>query len=563
MTRLQSPALDHLRARASRFMAIYLWAHVPLSIVLMLGTENGSLMAPLAIAGLAALGTLDWWRTGGGEGAQITISTCLALIVAFLVAQLAGHSWQIDMHMYFFAAFATVGVFCNWRALVAYAGVVAAHHLILNVLIPQAVFPGEGDLARVLLHAVVLIVQAAALIWLAQRLTGAFSEATEAVSVARQAQSDGERLAAEQRLTAAQAAETSRRHAEVQERVVREISAGLERLSAGNLKMPINSPAGNPFPAEYDALRDSYNNVIRKLGDVLDRIESVADGVRTGSGEIDHAAQHLSSRAETQAATLEQSAAALQLLVSSVRSSATRAAEARDAGQQNSARAQAGAEVVQDAIGAMRLIEKSATQINQIIEVIESIAFQTNLLALNAGIEAARAGDAGRGFAVVASEVRGLAQRASDSAREIRGLIAESTAHVISGSALVSKTGDSLDHILRIAGDVQGLMEGISAASRDQAVSLEEINVGVSQLDQVTQQNAAVAEQTTAAAGSLRQKAAELMTVISGFRNASGSDLRASGDAASYGWTDHDPAPTVTGGHPRPVHGGHGTMHAG
>lgn len=507
--------LHAIRTRAASFMILYLWAHLPLSVILAVTIGNGSLIAPVAIAMIAGVATLDWRRTDGGQSAQITMAVGLGLTVAFMVYQLTGHPWQIDMHMYFFAAFATVGVFCNWRPLVGYAGVVAAHHLLINLLLPQAIFPGSGDLGRVVMHAIILIVQAVALIWLAQRQTQAFTNAENALIDAREAESVAAQLFADQRLSSANAAETTARQAAIQGRVVSDVSAGLARLAKGDLTTAIHSPASDPFPAEYEALRESYNEVLEQLGQVLTEIEFVADGVRTGSDEIDQAAQHLAVRAETQAATLEQSAAALQQLTTSVKNSAARASEAESAGSENYSQAQDGARIVREAIEAMRAIENSAKQITSIIDVIENISFQTNLLALNAGVEAARAGDAGRGFAVVASEVRGLAQRSSASANEIRTLIAESAKHVQVGSLLVEKTGDSLDGILKIAVNVQAMMEEISCSSREQSIGLAEINSGVIQLDQVTQQNAAVAEETTAAATSLKQKAADLLHAIS------------------------------------------------
>ncbi|MCG6112919.1 MAG: methyl-accepting chemotaxis protein [Paracoccus sp.] len=211
-----------------------------------------------------------------------------------------------------------------------------------------------------------------------------------------------------------------------------------------------------------------------------------------------------------------------------MKNSAARASEAESAGSENYSQAQDGARIVKEAIEAMRAIENSAKQITSIIDVIENISFQTNLLALNAGVEAARAGDAGRGFAVVASEVRGLAQRSSASAKEIRTLIAESAKHVQAGSLLVEKTGSSLDGILKIAVNVQAMMGDISSSSREQSVGLAEINSGVIQLDQVTQQNAAVAEETTAAATSLKQKAADLLHAISRLQRQSTRVVRSS-----------------------------------
>lgn len=302
-----------------------------------------------------------------------------------------------------------------------------------------------------------------------------------------------------------------------QARVVRDIGAGLNRLARGDLNDTIPSPEDDPFPAEYDTLRESYNSVVQTLSGTLSRISDVADQVRNGSEEITSAAQDLSGRAETQAATLEQSAAALNQLNESVRSTAERARNAEQVSRANREIAESGAAVVRDAVAAMKGIEKSSDQITRIIGVIDDIAFQTNLLALNAGVEAARAGDAGRGFAVVASEVRGLAQRASDSAREIKGLISESAAQVETGSALVGRTGDSLEQILGKAHEVSEQISAIASAAHEQSIGLGEINSGVHQLDQVTQQNAAVAEQTNAAAAALQEQAGDLMREIAGF----------------------------------------------
>ncbi len=316
--------------------------------------------------------------------------------------------------------------------------------------------------------------------------------------------------------------------AAMQARVVSEISAGLERLAAGNLSQPIDSPAHDPFPQAYEALRGSYNRVLEQLGGIVAQVAQIAASVRDDSGEIERAAHDLSTRAETQAATLEQSAAALTELTESVSAAATRAAEAETVSRNNRDCAEGGARIVQDAVAAMQAIEKSAAQITRIIDVIEDIAFQTNLLALNAGVEAARAGEAGRGFAVVASEVRGLAQRASESAMEIKGLIADSGKHVKAGSTLVGRAGDSLTEILSMAGAVEKLMAEISVSAREQAIGLSEINTGVIQLDGVTQRNVAVADESTAAANSLRQNAGELVAVLTHFQADSHNDARPS-----------------------------------
>lgn len=307
-------------------------------------------------------------------------------------------------------------------------------------------------------------------------------------------------------------------NARIQSHVVREIGAGLSRLAAGQLAQPIPSPADNPFPAAYEDLRAAYNRVLEILNGTMQRIGDVAQQVRGGSEEITAAAQDLARRAETQAATLEQSAAALNQLTESVRSTAIFARAAEKASHANHAIAETGASVVQEAVQAMRAIEKSSAQITRIIGVIDDIAFQTNLLALNAGVEAARAGEAGRGFAVVASEVRSLAQRASSSAREIKSLISQSAGQVQSGAALVNRTGDSLTQILAKAGEVSSQISSIASAADEQSAGLAEVNTGVHQLDQVTQQNAAVAEQSSAAAHTLHSRADDLLRELSIFR---------------------------------------------
>jgi len=343
-----------------------------------------------------------------------------------------------------------------------------------------------------------------------------------------------------------------------QKRVVNDISSGLNRLAAGDLTRHIDSPANDPFPEEYEDLRNAYNGVVDQLAGIVSRIGMVADSVRGGSGEINAASRDLSARAETQAATLEQSAAALNELTESVRSTAQRASSAEKASQDNRAHAETGAHVVREAVNAMKGIEHSSEQITRIIGVIDDIAFQTNLLALNAGVEAARAGEAGRGFAVVASEVRGLAQRASESAREIKTLIRESATQVEAGSELVSRTGESLEEILRRAAEVSGLVGEIAVAASEQAAGLDEINTGVNQLDQVTQQNAAVAEETTAAATSLLQKAEELTHELSGFQTGNGAGRviplapqhakTASASGSATNWAAAKPAKAAAGG---------------
>ncbi len=343
-------------------------------------------------------------------------------------------------------------------------------------------------------------------------------------SIARCIKAFGENLRTSDamRQTQAQQQEEDAMRAETlakeQTRVVSEISKGLERLAAGDLSQHIASPKDDPFPQGYDGLRISYNQVLDEFGQMVTALNEVAVGVSSGAAEIDQAAGNMASRAETQAATLEQSAAALNELTESVQQTSERASQAELAGRNSREAAESGAQIVRDAVSAVQAIEKSSDNVSRIIGVIDDIAFQTNLLALNAGVEAARAGDAGKGFAVVASEVRSLAQKASDSAREIKALITESSSHVETGSKLVNSTGEKLENILTMTVELQGHVSEIAGAAREQATGLSEINSGVGQLDTVTQQNAAIAQETNAAAVTLSEKSNALVGNLQRFK---------------------------------------------
>ena len=311
---------------------------------------------------------------------------------------------------------------------------------------------------------------------------------------------------------------TQQAEAALQARVVSEISAGLERLAAGNLAQPIDSPAHDPFPQAYEALRASYNSVLAQLGRTVAEIDQIAASVRDDSGEIEKAAQDLSGRAETQAATLEQSAAALTELTESVRAAAARAAEGETVSRNNRDRAEGGARVVQDAIAAMHAIEKSAGQITRIVDVIEDIAFQTNLLALNAGVEAARAGEAGKGFAVVATEVRGLAERATGSAREIRELISQSESHVKNGSDLVGKTGEALSQIVTRAVRVREMIDLMVASATAQNSDLRSAKESIDRTDGLTRQTLSAVGHTRTLVSGITDKTDDLVTTLAAFK---------------------------------------------
>lgn len=311
-----------------------------------------------------------------------------------------------------------------------------------------------------------------------------------------------------------EAAEAERAEMEAaQSQVVDALRDGLSQLSGGDLTTSI----ADPFAETYEQLRHDFNGAAENLLSAMRGVVENADLIQGEASEISSAVDDLSQRTEKQASTLEETAAALDELTSSVRSAAEGASHANEVVDTARQNAEASGEVVREAVDAMGEIENSSQQISKITGVIDDIAFQTNLLALNAGVEAARAGEAGRGFAVVASEVRALAQRSSDAAREINELISASGTQVKRGVQLVDQAGAALAGIVESVSEISRNVGEIAVSSREQSAGLAEINEAVNQLDQVTQQNAAMFEETTAASHALTREAQTLSQTMGRF----------------------------------------------
>jgi methyl-accepting chemotaxis protein len=297
------------------------------------------------------------------------------------------------------------------------------------------------------------------------------------------------------------------------EEAVSALGTALAALARGHLDQRITKA----FAPALDHLRHDFNNSVAGLESTIAAIGGSVNTISAGSGELRSASDDLARRTERQAATLEEAAAALGEMTGAVNSALSRCETAVDVAAETLKGAHTSTDVVRNAIQAMERIESSSSKIRQIIDVIDQIAFQTNLLALNAGVEAARAGEAGKGFAVVAQEVRELAQKSATAARDIGQLITASASDVENGVALVLKTGESLE---LIQGNIQSINEHIGAivnSSREQSSRLTEINSAVGGLDQVTQQNAAMVEETSASAHSLSKEAEVLTRQISHF----------------------------------------------
>ena len=482
-----------------------------------------------------------------------------------LTAALTGQPWQLDAHMTFFAALAILVVLNDVRTILAATLAIALHHLGFAFLMPSLVYPSVdilSNLERTLFHAVVVLIEAGALcvaITRQHRLRAEINagvevvrQASQAAEAARDTAHEAQRDAEAQRNVALEAqrraesaltaledekrqtielheqskardaaemrAATARR--EQQELVVNALAEGLFKLSKGDLTGRISTA----FHGDYEELRTNFNSATQALESALSEVSMHAGQVLGESNGITASADALSRRTEHQAATLEETAAAMEKLTSLVKTTAQNASQAATSSEGARENAVESGKVVAQASAAMRAISGSAGEVSKIIGVIDDIAFQTNLLALNAGVEAARAGDAGRGFAVVASEVRALAQRSSEAAKEINALISKSQRQVDDGVRHVGETVDVLNRVIEAVTDISERVEQIATSANEQASGLGEINEAVNRLDNVTQHNAAMFEETAAASSKLTDAAEKMRNLTEYFRHGATSD---------------------------------------
>ncbi|MEA1085881.1 methyl-accepting chemotaxis protein [Sphingomonas sp. CD22] len=490
--------LDRLRRAGTRALAAVIWGFVA---VIAAGCWTQGHWGALASAVLLAI--LPSLRAAAGRSdaaTRLIFAVTLPLYPALLLAQWAGAAWQIDLHMLFFAALATLAVLGDWRAIVAATLVIAVHHLGTDLLLPAWVFPDGADLPRVLLHAVIVVIEAAVLIQLATQLER---------TIVGQARSHAAAEAAERGAAAIRAAVTAE-----QTTVLAALGTGLEALSDGNLTHRLH----DGFPDSYEGLRRDFNQALRSLDAALAKVAVATHGITSGAGNIRIASDDLALRTQRQAASLEQTAAAMAQITTIVATTAAAAGQAHGAIAGMRSDVEQGGAVVGRAVEAMGQIERSSRRIAEIITLIDGIAFQTNLLALNAGIEAARAGDAGRGFAVVASEVRALAQRSAEAAHDVSAIITTSSHEVDTGVRLVRETGAALQRLVSGIGDIATLVAAVSGTAEQQARGLHQIATAIDDMDGVTQQNAAMVEQATAAAQSLAGAAEDLARQVDHFR---------------------------------------------
>ena len=528
--------MTSLRTRAAIAIVSLLWINLGLMLLRYLwGMEANPVIVLGGGAAIAGVATLTWWNDRTGTATQISTALAHAASVALLVYAFSGSPLQIDMHMYFFASLAICASWVNWQPILAFAGLTAVHHLVLFFVIPAAVFPGETDLSRVILHAVILILEAGALVALGHSLARAFAQNDEAMRETRIANEQANQMSQK----AEQAQQQNLRDAERREAeraadtahlqfAMQALGRGLSQLAEGDLRFRLTEG----FDGSLEGLRGDFNASMQSLEQLVAELGSSARQMSDGSNDVCADAERISQRTEQQAVSLEETAAAIGRITENVQTASQRAGEAGRLVDEATRSASVSESIVAKAVSAMTEIEGSSRQIGQIITVIDEIAFQTNLLALNAGVEAARAGEAGKGFAVVAQEVRELAQRSASAAKEINALIETSSSQVSSGVTLVNQTGEALRSIGDQVKTINDYIARIVETAREQASDISEINAAVGSMDQTTQQNTALVSDTTKSIRRLAADADGLLAKLAVFSVNERSAPQASGRQA-------------------------------
>jgi methyl-accepting chemotaxis protein len=425
--------LEALRETASKALITLLWLHVPVAAAIGIARGTDWLIPTLFTVALAAAATLSWRSAGNGLSTSLLVAVALVGGVSMFTFQLSGHPWQIDIHMYFFAALACLVAYCDYRPLLAGTVAVALHHLALNFILPAAIFPGGADFGRVVVHAGILILEASVLVWVAHQLSVLF-------------------------------ATTAQKTAEAEAAGAAEARANANRIEADRQAKQESDAALRRLASEFES---KVGHIVEAVAVAAREMQGMSSSISNSSSEAARqtaAAASASTQASLNVGTVASAAEELTASISEIAHQASRSASVTGKAADEARRTNT---VVEGLL--------SGTQkIGEVVTLIQNIASQTNLLALNATIEAARAGEDGRGFAVVASEVKALANQTAQATEEISTQI----------QSIQAATGEAVSAIQAIGGtiaEINHISTAIAAAVEQQGVATREISGNVQQ----------------------------------------------------------------------------------
>ncbi len=490
-------AMHNLRLRGMRMLA---GTSIAVAFILLLwSVYQGQILFGLAAMAVAAGPAVLALLGQADKASRIAMGVSLPIFAALALALARGSGWIMDMHMTFFAFLAILTVLADWRPILAATGVTAVHHLVLNFAAPAYVFTDGSDIARVLFHAVILLIEAGALIALCVQLEKLIVDRVELRA---------ERDEAEEAMRAEREAENAK-----QQQVLGQLRERLSALADGKLRERIVEP----FSAEYDGIRKALNDTCNELEQLVGAVVSTAESVARGAAEIRSASDDLADRTARDSSQIESITVTAHKLTGDLREAATMCDDTRTITHKVKQEVDEGQGVIDSVGEAMGRIEGSAEKIGDIVDIIDGIAFQTNLLALNAGVEAARAGESGKGFAVVASEVRALAQRSTEAASSIKELINQSSSDIGDGAKLVQQMGKLLTLVVEEFSTINERIDIIADRAGQSTEEFGSVSGAIDSLGMSMQQNAAMVEESNAAQHQLGTQASQLREWVSRF----------------------------------------------
>jgi len=475
--------LDALRATTSRLLVALAWLHVPLAAAIGLMRGEAVMQPAAMVAALAAAATLSWRASRSGVSTRMVVAVALMGDVAVFTSQLSGHPWQTDMHMYFFATLAMLVAYCDFRAILAGTVAVALHHLVLNFMLPAALYPGGADFGRVVLHAVILLIEAGVLAVLGFKLAQLFAISAQKVAEAELAH------AAEARAGSEQAA-AERRAKQARDAARQGLAADFEAMVAR-------------FVAAVAAAAGEVSGISRAMN------ESGATTARQSTAAAT-ASQQASASVQTVASAAEELTASIAEIGNQVARSTEIAGKAADEAHRTN--------------GVIEGLAAGTQKIGEVVTLIQNIASQTNLLALNATIEAARAGEQGKGFAVVASEVKALANQTARATEEISMQVQGIQAATGDAVAAIQGIVGTIAAINDISGAIRQAIDQQGAATREiagnvqqAAASTGDVHASIETLSRASRESSALAASLLAASNGLSQQSGQLETELRNF----------------------------------------------